>query len=734
MKVIKRDGTEQELDLKKIHAVLTWACEGANDDALTPIKGVSVSQIEMQAQLHLYDGIPTKSIHETLIKAASELISEDFPNYDHVAARLVWFAVRKEAFSNNLPPHLRKVIYDNVERGVYSKDILKMYTDDEINELNRMIRHERDDYFRFAGAEQMRKKYLVQHRKTKKVFESFQVPYIMVAALLFGNYPKDTRMKYVQAYYDLISKHYISLPTPIMAGLRTKVKQFSSCVLVSSDDSLPSITSTASAIVEYASRKAGLGVDIGRIRAEGQSVRNGDAVTTGVLPFAKYFNAALKSCSQGAVRGASATFNYPIWHLEFEKLVELKNEKGTDESRLRTVDYCIHLNGFMYERWAKRKDITFFSPEEVPDLYQAFYSSDTKKFATLYERYEQDPTKTKKKLPAATVFQKILTERFETGRIYLLHADLVNTQTPFYDPITMTNLCTEITLPTTPVTKDPSEGRIALCSLSAINWGKFGTLAKEKEQKEFALTCEMAVRGLDALLSYQEYPRMEAELSTQEYRPLGIGMIGFAHWLAKNDLRWGEEQTLDTTNRMMENMAFHLTAASIQLAEEFGSCGKRTKYHDGWMPMDDASLKMPHYLDWNPLREKAKKVGIRNATLMAFMPSECQSWQNKLNLADGTTPNFHELLERFNIDYAHIESTGMPTRLSVPSFNIRTQYGDKPVDSVYYNGYVETYAVTFDDGNTYEFTGNHLIQVKRGGSIQWCRVDELLDGDDVISV
>ena len=625
MLVTKRNGEIQEQDLQKIHAVLTWACEGHNDDALTPIKGVSVSQIEMQAQLHFYDKMPTRAIHETLIRATAELICEDTPNYDQVAARLVWFSVRKEAFRNNLPPHLRKVIYDNVERGVYSKDILDLYSDDEIDELNRMIRHERDDLFRYAGAEQMRKKYLVQNRRSKQVYESFQFPYIMVAAILFGKYPKERRMKYVKQYYDLTSTHVISLPTPIMAGLRTKVKQFSSCVLVSSGDSLPSINAVASAIVEYASRKAGLGIDIGRIRAEGQSVRNGDAVTTGVLPFAKYFNAALKSCSQGAVRGASATVNYPIIHLEFERLIELKNEKGTDETRLRTVDYCVHLNGIMYKRWAKNQKITFFSPEEVPDLFAAFYSSDLKKFEALYEQYEQDPTKNKRELPAADVFQKILSERFETGRIYLLHADHVNTQTPFYDPITMTNLCCEITLPTTPLTKDETEGRIALCSLSALNWGKFTNLTSEKEQKLFAQACEMAVRGLDALLSYQEYPRKEAELSTLEYRPLGVGLIGFAHWLAKNNLTWGEPESLEQVNKMMEAMAFHLTSASVQLAEEFGPCEKRTKYHDGWLPMDNSPVKMKTTQDWDGLRVRAKKFGIRNATLMALMPSETSS-------------------------------------------------------------------------------------------------------------
>lgn len=817
MRVIKRDGSSQELDLQKIHSVLTWACEGQNDDALSTIKGVSVSQIEMNAHLHFYDGMPTKSIHETLIKATSELISTDEPNYDHVAARLVWFAVRKEAFRNNLPPHLRSVVHNNIERKVYSKDITSFYSDEELDEINGFIRHERDDLFRYAGAEQMRKKYLCQNRKNKQLYESFQFPYILVAALLFAKYPKEHRMYFVKKYYDLISTHVISLPTPIMAGLRTKVKQFSSCVLVSSGDSLPSINATSAAIVEYASRKAGLGVDIGRIRAEGQPVRGGDAITTGVLPFAKYFNAALKSCSQGAVRGAclkkdaaidvltgatiygvnyslseqvtidgspvsvrslfenyslgfesattearaiqdiqiddlvrsydiykhkevfkrvthlhtpivehdrqhrietvcginittsnihpfpvlrnkgiieyvktedvlvgdillhktksgallkttvskhahgdlledeqffditvdgtnnyfandtlnaqgefilvhnSATLNYPIWHLEFAKLIELKNEKGTEETRLRTCDYCVHLNGLMYRRWATRGNITFFSPEEVPDLYAAFYSADLDKFEALYVQYEADDSKSKVTVPAAEVFQKILTERFETGRIYILHADLVNKQSSFYEPITMTNLCTEITLPTVPLSGNPEEGRIALCTLSAINWGKFSDLSSEKEQKLMANACEMAVRGLDSLLSYQEYPRREAELSTKEYRPLGVGLIGFGHWLAKNHLVWGAPDTLEKVNLMMESMAFHLTEASIKLAEEVGPCEKRTRYHDGWLPMDDSPIDGALTKDWDSLRARAKVSGIRNATLMALMPSETSS-------------------------------------------------------------------------------------------------------------
>lgn len=622
MLIKKRNGNIQELDLTKIHAVLEWACNGSNADGLTPIKGVSVSQIEIGAQLHFYEKMETREIHETLIKAARDLISEDYPNYDQVAARLVWFAVRKEAFANNLPPHLSKVIKDNIARGVYTPEILQYYDEEELDEINSFIKHNRDDLFRYAGSEQMRKKYLCQNRSNKEIYESFQFPYILVAAILFHNYPKDTRLKYVKAYYDLVSTHYISLPTPIMAGLRTKEKQFSSCVLVSAGDSLDSINAVSITIVGYASRKAGLGIDGSRIRAIGQPIRNGSAITTGQVPFIKYFNAALKSCSQGAVRGAAGTYNYPFWHLEFATLIELKNEKGTEETRVRTLDYAIHLNKFFYDRFLDNGIITFFSPEEVPDLYEAFYSPNVDLFKEIYEKYEANPTITKKQLSASEVFGKILNERFETSRIYVVNADLANTQTPFYEYITLTNLCTEILLPTTPLEKDPEAGRIALCTLSAVNWGKFTDLATDKEQKQIALVCEMAVRGLDALLSYQNYPFREAELAVQEYRPLGIGIIGFAHWLAKNQLRWGEEETVNKVDNFMEVMAWNLTSTSIKLAQEFGSCNKRTKYHDGWMPIDDSPRKTATLKDWNSLRTQAQEYGIRNATLMAMMPAE----------------------------------------------------------------------------------------------------------------
>jgi len=439
MLVTKRNGHTEPLDLSKLHAVIEWSVNG--DNGFQPIKGVSVSQIEMTANPHFFSKIKTKAIHEMIIKASADLISEDHPNYDHVAARLVWLAVRKEAFGSNNPPHLYEVVKRNVGLGVYTSELLELYTEEEFDILNSFIDHDRDDLFRYAGAEQMRKKYLVQNRKTKQIYESFQFPYILVPAILFGKYPKETRMKYIQKFYDLASQHYFSLPTPIMAGLRTNVKQFSSCTIIDCGDSLHSIKATGNAIVDYASQKAGIGLNIGRLRAEGQPVRNGDAITTGVIPFLKKLNADLKCCSQGAVRGASGTANYPGWHLEFERLIELKNNKGTEETRVRTMDYAIALHHLFYKRLAEGGNITLFSPEEVEDLYDAFYSSDIEKFEELYVKYEHSNKVVKKTIPAVEFFSKIMNERFETSRIYIFNADNVNSQTPFYDPVVMTNLC-----------------------------------------------------------------------------------------------------------------------------------------------------------------------------------------------------------------------------------------------------------------------------------------------------
>lgn len=636
--VTKRDGSIQPLEIDKIHKVLEWACYGANDDALKPIKGVAPSAIEIQARLNFHEKISTKKIHTILIDAAASLISEDTPNYDKVAARLVWFAVRKEAYKNNIPPHLYTIITKNVKEGFYSKELLSLYTPEEYDEINGYIRHERDDLFHYAGAMQMRKKYLAQHRKTKKVYESFQIPFIMVAALKFSGYPKEERLAYIKRYYDIHSQNFISNPTPIMADLRTVGKQFSSCTKIEVGDTLDSIGQANLAILGYASRKAGIGLHVGNLRAKDQPVRKGHSVTEGVFKFSVAFNAVLKSCAQGGVRGASATFNWPWWHLDHDHLIECKNEKGTPETRIPTVDWCIHLNGYLFKRAMMAQDdpetfgkVTFFSPEEVPDLTTAFYSADQDKFAELYEKYEKQPGLTKKQYNVMDILAKIVEERYETGRYYIMFVDNVNQQTPFYDPIRMTNLCCEILLPTQPLKSlaeakgiEGDTGRIALCTLSAINWGKFGLLDTPEEEKLFAEVCEMDVRGLDALLDYQEYPFIQAELATKEYRPLGIGVIGFAHWLAKNNLRWGEENTLRAVERMMEKMSYYLIKASVQLAKEKGAC-KRTKYHDGIFQFELSKLRVETTMPWEELRAEMMQYGIRNATLMAFMPSETSS-------------------------------------------------------------------------------------------------------------
>lgn len=616
MHVKKRNGGREALDLNKIHKVLTWACKGSDDGSLPPIRGVSVSEIEMRAQLQFFEGMTTRQIHECLIKAAADLISEYTPNYDRVAARLRWFAVRKEAFGAYTPPPLLEVVRLNTKRGLYDPAVLTMYSEAEWGQIGRMVKHSRDDLFRYAGAEQMTKKYLVQNRKTKKVYETFQIAYILIAAILFHKYPAEVRLGYVRRYYDALSQYAFSLPTPVMSGLRTKVKQFSSCTVMEAGDSLDSITATTAAIVDYASRKAGIGLGIGAIRAAGQPVRGGDAVTTGVIPFAKLFASALKSCSQGAVRGASGTFNYPLWHLEFDSLIELKNNKGTAETRLRTVDYCVHLNRTMYERLVDNGVITFFSPEEVPDLYQAFYGP-ADAFKTLYEQYEKNPAITKKQLPASEVFAKLVIERFETGRIYIMHADHVNTHSSFYEPIRLTNLCVEITLPTVPM--GSPEARIALCTLSALNWGVL------KSDEDLAEAAELVVRGLDALLDYQDYPNEAARMMTMECRPLGVGVIGFAHWLAKHKLRWGAEETLRQTEAHMEKTAYYLIKASNQLAKEQGACPRRTKYHDGVLPFETCTPPAAPQLDWTGLKADLLRYGIRNSTLMAGMPAETSS-------------------------------------------------------------------------------------------------------------
>ena len=617
MHVTKRNGNTQDFDLEKVHKVLEWAT--------ADISGVSVSEIEIKANIQLYDKIPAYDIHELLIKSAAELISEHTPNYQFVAARLVSYKLRKEVYGDYKPWPLRQVIIENVSRDVYDGAIMQDYDYNEIDELDSYIKHDRDDTFTYAGMEQFRGKYLVQDRKTKQHYETPQILYMMIAATLFAKYPKETRIKYVKDYYDAISLFYISLPTPIMAGVRTPTRQFSSCVLIESGDSLDSINATATSIVKYISKKAGIGIGAGSIRAEGARVGDGSVVHTGLIPFLKYFQAAVKSCSQGGVRGGAATVYLPMWHYEFEDLVVLKNNKGIEENRVRHMDYAFQVNKLMYERLLTGGDITFFDPNDVPGLYEAFFD-DQDKFKELYEKYEKTRAVRKKTLPATEVFSTLIQQRKDTGRIYIMNVDHANDHGAFKPkvaPVRMSNLCCEIDLPTSPLSDNPDEGEISLCTLSAINWGLIN------EPRDFKKYCDLSVRALDELLDYQSYPVRAAERGTMNRRPLGIGIINLAYFLAKRGLKYNES-AFEVVDEYAEAWSYYLIEASQQLASEKGEIPLKnhTKYADGVLPIDtykrelDNILENKERLPWNELREKLKETGTRNSTLMALMPAE----------------------------------------------------------------------------------------------------------------
>lgn len=620
--VIKRDGLREPLDVEKIHKVLFWATDG--------IAGTSVSEIELKAHIQFYNDIKSSAIHETLIKSAADLISEDTPNYQYVAARLVNFALRKEVYGRYEPDHLRSVAKRNVDLGNYDPAFFEKYTDEEIDVLDRMIKHDRDDTFTYVGMEQFRGKYLVKNRVTGEFYETPQILYMMVAATIFQDYPAADRFRYVKDYYDAISNFDISLPTPVMAGVRTPQRQFSSCVLIEAGDSLNEITSASTSIIKYVSQKAGIGVGAGSIRSIGSPIRNGDAVHTGMIPFFKLFQASVKSCSQGGVRGGAATVYYPMWHYEFENLIVLKNNKGTEETRVRHMDYGVQVNRLMYERLLSDGNITLFSPNDVPGLYEAFFN-DYDTFKKLYERAEADPQVRKKTIRAYDAFEQFISERKSTGRIYLQNVDHGNTHSSFDEavaPVRQSNLCAEITLPTKPLNSFEDEnGEVALCTLSAINWGNI------KDTAWFEKPCDLAVRALDELLSYQKYPIIAAELATENRRPVGIGIINFAHFLAKNDLKYNDQGALDLTDEYAEAWSYYLIKSSIELAKEKGACplNHETKYSKGIMPIDTRKLAVdelvPHVerLDWDTLRSDARKYGIRNSTLMALMPSETSS-------------------------------------------------------------------------------------------------------------
>ena len=619
IQVTKRDGRRELLDLEKLHRVVFWATEG--------ITGVSASEVEIKSHIQFYNGIKSADIQETLIKSAADLISEETPNYQYVAGRLLTYHIHKQVYGDYKPWPLLRLLKRNTDIGYYTKELLENYTEDEINQLDSYIRHDRDETFTYVAMEQWRGKYLVQNRVTGDLFETPQVAYMLIAATLFMAYPADTRMQWVKDYYDAISNFDISLPTPVMAGVRTPQKQFSSCVLIESDDSLDSINATASSIVKYVSQKAGIGIGAGSIRALGSPIRNGDAYHTGVTPFLKLFQAATRSCSQGGVRNGAATAYYPIWHLEIEDLLVLKNNKGTEENRVRQMDYGVQFNKLMYERLIQGGDITCFSPHDVPDMYEAFFN-DQDRFKELYERAERNTKLRKKTFKAGDLFGKFMQERKDTGRIYLQNVDHANTHSPFKEkiaPIKMSNLCSEIDLPTVPLNDINDEnGRIALCTLSAQNWGNV------KSPRDFERMCTLSVRGLDALLSYQNYPVRAAELSTQEYRPLGNGIINFAYFLAKHGVTYSDPAALALVDEYAEAWSYYLIKASADLAREQGPCTawQNLKYADGQLPIDTRKKEVdelvPHQerMPWRALREQILDTGIRNATLMALMPAE----------------------------------------------------------------------------------------------------------------
>ena len=615
--VVKRDGRKEPLDINKIHIMVEEACEG--------LSGVSVSQIEMNADLQFNDGITTADIQEILVRSANDLISLEKPNYQYVAARLLLYGLRKDVFNqfNYIP--LIDMVKKNADRGVYDKSILEAYSIDEWETLDTYINHDRDLHFTYAGMRQLVDKYLVQDRSNGKIFETPQFMYMLIAATLFQKYPKEKRLGYVRRYYDAISTFKINIPTPVMSGVRTPIRQFASCVLVDVDDTLNSLFNSGTAVGYYIAQRAGIGLNLGRVRAIGSKIRGGEVAHTGVIPFLKVYEAIVRSCTQNGVRGGSATVHFPIWHKEIEDIVVLKNNKGTEDNRVRKLDYSIQTSKIFYERLLTGGNITLFSPHDVPGLYEAFGNND--EFDALYIKYEADKNIPKKTVNAMSLFTEILKERAETGRVYLMNMDHVNSHSSFLDKVNMSNLCQEITLPTEPIQGLDGSGEIALCILSAVNVGTLRNL------DDLENICDLAVRALDEIIEYQGYPVEAAERSTKARRSLGIGYIGLAHYLARLKLFYHSAEAPQAVNRLTEAFQYYLLKASVQLAKEKGPCEffDRTKYAQGILPIDTYKRDVDEFLDptlhydWEELRNEIKINGLRHSTLTAQMPSESSS-------------------------------------------------------------------------------------------------------------
>ena len=671
--VVKRNGNVESLNLDKVHAMVELACED--------LAGVSSSQVEMNSGIQFYDGIKTEDIQEILIRSANDLISLDTPNYQFVAARLLLFGLRKAVFGEH--PDKAPILYNHicncVDHGMYDEELLSVYTEEEWEEIESYVDHDRDYLFTYAGLRQVCDKYLVQDRSTGYLFETPQQMYIMIAATLFSKYPTDTRLEYVKRYYEAISTHKINIPTPVMAGVRTPLRQFASCVLVDVDDTLDSIFSSDMAIGYYVAQRAGIGINAGRIRGINAKIRGGEVQPTGVVPFLKKFESTVRCCTQNGIRGGSATVHFPIWHQEIEDIIVLKNNKGTEDNRVRKLDYSIQLSKLFYERFIEDKEITLFSPHDVPALYESF---GTDSFDSLYCQYELDESIPSKRVSAQGLILDLLKERAETGRLYLMNIDHCNSHSSFKDKVNMSNLCQEITLPTDPINHiDSEDGEIALCILSAINVGKLRSL------NEMPNLCDLAVRGLEELIDYQEYPVAAARRSTLARRSLGIGFIGLAHYFAKNGVKYNSQEAYNLTHRLTESFQYNLLRASNNIAKEKGACDAfhRTKYIDGILPIDtykkevDDLITVSYEYDWDSLRDDIAEFGLRHSTLSAQMPSESSSVVS--NATNGIEPPR---------DYLSIKKSKKgPLKQIVPQFttykNNYTLLWDMPSNEGYIN-------------------------------------------------
>jgi len=684
--IVKRDGTREPLDIEKIHKVLEWATD--------ELENTSISDIEMKSHIQFYDGITSEQIHEILIKAAEDLVKQEY-NYQYVSARLALFHLRKKVLGQYDPPHIRDIVCKNIERRVYDPDLLSYYSDEEWDRINSFVDHRRDYKLTIAAVKQAIDKYLVKDRTTGEIYETPQYAFMLIPCVMFKNYPKTTRLNYIRDFYDAITRFQISLPTPILAGVRTSTKQFSSCVLIDIDDNLDSIGDAATAIMKYGAKRAGIGVNGGRIRAVKSRIRGGEVSHTGVIHYYRKFESSLKCCSQGGIRDAAMTLYVPVWHLEIEDIIVLKNNKGTPDNRVRKIDYGIQWDTYLIRRAIAKKSITLFSPHDVKDMYEAYFNKDRAKFEQLYEQYEQDPSIRKKSVPGRELLELFLRERQETARIYSFMADHVNTHSPFKLPIFQSNLCAEIALPTKPIRnaidieagKIDFEGWIQLCTLSAIN---LGTL---RNMQDLEKRMNLLVRGLNEILDYQDYPIPQARIATMMFRPLGIGVINYAYWLAKQGAGYNDQAGFDATHRLAEAMYYYALKASVDLAEERGAIPglEHTIYADGQLMIDNYCTEVDRVvtvgleLDWDALRERVKKHGVRNATLLALMPSESSSIMS--NATNGIEPIRSLVTEKSNKNTSFVQVAPDASRL-------RNQYDylwDMRPD--HFDGYLKNMAI-----------------------------------------